>query len=55
MSRDTIGSGVASNTPENLRSWLANPQVLKPGCRMPDMKLTPEEVDQLVAYLVTLH
>jgi cytochrome c oxidase subunit 2 len=42
------------NTPENLRAWLANPQALKPGVRMPDMKLSDDEVDALVSYLVTL-
>jgi len=54
MSRETIGAGAAFNTPENLRDWVRNPAAFKPGVRMPDMKLTSEEVDQLVAYLVTL-
>lgn len=54
MSRKTIGAGAAHNTEENLRAWVQNPAVFKPGVRMPDMKLTSEEVDQIVAYLVTL-
>lgn len=54
MSRKTIGAGVALNTPENLRAWIADPQELKPGCRMPDMKLTQPEVDEIVGYLLTL-
>jgi cytochrome c oxidase subunit 2 len=35
MSRDTIGSGVAPNTPENIRRWIRNPDAIKPGSRMP--------------------
>jgi cytochrome c oxidase subunit 2 len=54
MSRQTLGSGVAVNNDENLRSWLRDPQVLKPGCRMPDMKLDDKEVDLILAYLKTL-
>ncbi len=54
MSRETIGAGAAFNNEENLRKWVQNPALFKPGVRMPDMKLTSEEVDQLVAYLVTL-
>jgi cytochrome c oxidase subunit 2 len=54
MSRQTLGSGVAVNNDENLRSWLMDPQVLKPGCRMPNMKLDHKEVDLILAYLKTL-
>jgi cytochrome c oxidase subunit 2 len=54
MSRQTLGSGVADNNDENLRSWLRDPQVLKPGCLMPNMKLDDKEVDLIFAYLKTL-
>lgn len=54
MSRKTLGAGVALNTPENLRAWIEDPQALKPGCRMPNMKLTEPEVDHIVDYLLTL-
>ncbi len=54
MSRATIGAGVAPNTPENLRAWVNDPAALKPGARMPAMKLSNDQLDQLVAYLVTL-
>lgn len=54
MSRKTLGAGVALNNRENLRSWIRDPQVLKPGARMPDMKLTEAEVDHIVDYLLTL-
>jgi len=54
MSRETIGSGAAKNTPELLRAWMVDPQKLKEGCYMPDMKLSPEELDQLVGFLSSL-
>jgi cytochrome c oxidase subunit 2 len=52
--RQTLGAGVAANTPENLHAWLFQPDSLKPGCYMPDMKLSPQQLDSLVAYLQTL-
>jgi cytochrome c oxidase subunit 2 len=53
-SRKQFGSGIADNTPENLRSWLLNPQNVKPGVKMPDFKFTDEQVSELVAYFETL-
>jgi cytochrome c oxidase subunit II len=55
MSRQTLASGMAPNTPENLRQWVADPQKVKPGCLMPAFGLSPADVDRIVAYLVTLH
>jgi cytochrome c oxidase subunit 2 len=55
MSRDTIGSGIVANTPENLRKWIQNPGSFKEGCMMPAMQLTDRQIDQVVAYLSTLH
>jgi cytochrome c oxidase subunit 2 len=54
MSRETIGSGIAPNTVENLRAWIQDPESLKPGSRMPAMKLTDQELDSITAYLATL-
>jgi cytochrome c oxidase subunit 2 len=54
MSRATLGAGVIENTRHNLRAWLRNPQHLKPGNLMPNMQLSPQELESLVAYLVTL-
>ncbi len=54
MSRQTLGSGVVPNTPENLRVWTRDPQKMKPACLMPDMQLTDTELDAIVAYLLTL-
>ncbi|MCH2139855.1 MAG: cytochrome c oxidase subunit II [Phycisphaerales bacterium] len=54
MSRNVIGSGVVRNTHDNLREWVWDPQNIKPGCEMPSMKLTREEVDLVCDYLETL-
>jgi len=54
MTRQTIGAGVADLTPENLRAWVRDPQDMKVGCLMPDMKLLDSEVDSITAYLLTL-
>ena len=54
MSRDTIASGAAPNTPENLRRWIQNPTLSKPGCKMPAMGLSDQEVSAVTAYLETL-
>jgi cytochrome c oxidase subunit II len=53
-SRQTLGAGVADNNEVNLRSWLQDPQVLKPGCLMPSMKLGDKELESILAYLRTL-
>jgi len=53
-SRSTLGAGVADNTAEELRSWLRNPQAMKPGCYMPNMRLTEAEITELTAYLGSL-
>ncbi len=55
MSRATIAAGAATNTPENLRAWIKDPDDFKPGALMPAMQLSDEQIDQLVAYLSTLH
>jgi cytochrome c oxidase subunit 2 len=54
MSRDTIASGAAPNTPANLRLWIRNPDALKPGSKMPAMGLSDQEVDAVTEYLQTL-
>lgn len=54
MSRDTIASGAAPNTPENLRKWIRDPSSIKPGARMPALQLSERQIDQVSAYLETL-
>ncbi|MGB7133928.1 MAG: cytochrome c oxidase subunit II [Acidobacteriaceae bacterium] len=54
-SRATIASGAAMNTPQNLRDWIQDPDHFKPGVLMPAMQLNEGDIDELVAYLDTLH
>jgi len=54
MSRQTIGSGVALNTREHLKIWVGDPGRMKPGVLMPAMNLSENDLDDLVAWMVTL-
>jgi cytochrome c oxidase subunit II len=54
MSRATIASGAADNTPDNLHSWIQDPSTFKPGSLMPAMQLSDQETRDVVAYLETL-
>ena len=54
MSRDTIASGAAPNTRENLRAWIQQPDSIKPGSLMPAMQLNEKELEALTDYLETL-
>jgi cytochrome c oxidase subunit II len=54
MSRETLGAGVAMNTPEHLKIWVNDPAAMKPGALMPAMNLEQKDLDGLVAYLATL-
>ena len=55
MTRQTLAAGVLVNDKRNLRDWVNDPQEPKPGCFMPSMKLTNEELDQVVTYLQSLN
>jgi cytochrome c oxidase subunit 2 len=52
--RTILGASVLSNTETNLFRWLKNPQDFKPGCFMPNLKLTDTQVGALTSYLETL-
>jgi cytochrome c oxidase subunit II len=54
MSRSTLGAGAVRNTRDNLRAWVKDPGAFKAGALMPAMQLDDTQLDQLVAYLVTL-
>jgi len=54
MSRATIASGAAENTPDNLRLWLRNPDAIKPGSLMPAMQVSDSDLDALVRYMQSL-
>ena len=54
MSRSTIAAGMLPNTVGDLSGWIANPQVLKPGCKMPNLELSGPELQAIRSYLLTL-
>jgi len=54
-SRDTFASGAVPNTPENLHEWIQDPDHFKEGVLMPAMQLDNNQINQLVAYLDSLH
>ncbi|WP_145090149.1 cytochrome c oxidase subunit II [Anatilimnocola aggregata] len=54
MSRATLASGQIPNNRENLRSWIADPQKIKPGCLMPAFGLSDKQLDEVVSYLESL-
>ena len=54
MGRETIGSGAAPNSAENLKAWIQNPATFKPGVLMPAMNLTDKELAAVTAYMQTL-
>jgi cytochrome c oxidase subunit II len=52
--RSTIAAGTAPNTPGYLAGWIADPQHLKPGAKMPATGLSAEDLQAVLAYLETL-
>ena len=56
MSRRTIAAGLLPNTPGNLAGWIADPQALKPGSRMPALAPVGARIESpSVTYLQTLN
>ena len=53
-SRRTLASALLPNTPGHLGGWIANPQALKPGSRMPRVPMSREEFRLIHHYLLTL-
>ena len=53
-SRSTIGAGTVPNVRGYLAAWIADPQHIKPGARMPATGLAPDDLQAVVAYLETL-
>jgi cytochrome c oxidase subunit 2 len=52
--RKTIGDGVLENNTENLAQWIRNPQQFKPGCLMPNMRLSESDARDIAVYLENL-
>jgi cytochrome c oxidase subunit II len=53
-SRISIGAGTLPNTPGSLGGWIADPQSVKPGVRMPPNPLPSQDLQAVVAYLSSL-
>jgi len=53
-SRTTLAAGVRPNNAGHLAGWIADPQKIKPGNKMPATLLTPQQLLDLVAYLQSL-
>jgi cytochrome c oxidase subunit 2 len=53
-SRRSIGAGTLPMSEHNLKTWVADPQVSKPGNNMPPIALAPDQLQALVAYLERL-
>ncbi len=53
-SRDIFAGIFENSNDDDIRAWLRDPQEQKPGAQMPDLKLSEEQIDALVAYLRTL-
>jgi cytochrome c oxidase subunit 2 len=51
MSRTSLASGAIPNTPGALAGWIANPQGVKPGARMPATWLSGPQLTAVEAYL----
>jgi cytochrome c len=51
--RATLG-GHLTNTPDNMKLWIQNPQKIDPKNVMPDMGITDQDAKDITAYLYTL-
>ncbi|HEU4977861.1 MAG TPA: c-type cytochrome [Solirubrobacteraceae bacterium] len=50
-SRSTLAALTIANTPRELAAWIANPQAIKPGNKMPDLGLSRSQIAAIVSYL----
>ena len=53
-SNKTIAAGSLANTRENLARWVTDSQSVKPGTRMPQHTLAPEDLEAVLDYLESL-
>jgi cytochrome c oxidase subunit II len=54
VSRSTLGAGSIPNTRGHLAGWIADPEQIKPGSRMPPQALTGGDLQAVLAYMETL-
>lgn len=50
-SRGMIAAGALDNTKANLAGWIADPQHIKPGSRMPSVELSGPQLNAVVSYV----
>ncbi|MGZ5351710.1 MAG: cytochrome c oxidase subunit II [Actinomycetota bacterium] len=53
-SRECFAGCMLATNDGNLRRWLENPPAVKAGSKMPDLGLSAEEIERLIAFLNTL-
>ena len=53
-SRTTLGASILPNDYEHLKSWIEDPQAIKPGNVMQNLHVRPTDLEALVAYLHSL-
>lgn len=53
--RSTLAGGILENNARNLAAWIDNPPAIKPGAKMPDLGLSEQQIEYIVAYLQTLY
>lgn len=53
-SRRTIAAGTLPNVRGALAGWIVDPQQVKPGTKMPPNRLTPDDLNALLAYMESL-
>lgn len=53
-SRLTIAANTLTNTPDHIAQWVSKPSAVKPGSRMPDGLVTPEDAKAIAAFLSSL-
>lgn len=54
IARRVYLAGKLRNTPDNMVTWLKDPQAVVPGNAMPDMGVSQEQARDIAAYLYTL-
>ena len=52
--RSTLAAGTLPNTRDNMLRWISDPQGVKPGNRMPPIRLSTDDLQAVVAFLQEL-
>lgn len=47
-------AGQLENNEENLARWIRDPQAVEPGTAMPNLGVSPEDAENIAAYLTTI-